>query len=168
MANRFRSRGGKTIDNTRWVAFSLADTLEAAGASAQTFLTSGTMPETILRIRGNVLAYIDATQAPGTFVKVGMGLIIMPEGTGSTVTSSPISDSNAPWLWHIQFALAYEEYVTDVVANQVASGFRGVIDSKAMRRIRPDREVQFVIENVTVGGAGAIALSVDGRMLLGS
>ena len=44
---------------------------------------------------------------------------------------------------------------------------RVVIDNKAMRRIR-NQEVQLVIENATIGSAGAANNSLQVRTLFGS
>jgi len=92
---------------------------------------------------------------------------LVPEGTGTTVTWSPITDSNAPWYFYTRFHLGYEEAVVDVVAYEGMGAYREVIDAKAMRRIRPDVEVQLVIEQATVGSAHAIQLGMAGRTLFG-
>ena len=138
----------------------------AAGTIGETVFTAGTLEETILRIRGNLLAYVDAVQNPGALALIGVGMIMMPEGTGTTVTSSPISDGNAPWIWHETFHIGWEEGVADVEAVQTIGMFRAVIDNKSMRIARPDRELQVVAENVTVGNAVAVNILLSPRFLL--
>ena len=123
---------------------------------------------TLLRIRGSMLAFADTSQAPGGWITVSMGIIIVPDGSSTTVQYSPVSDDRAPWIWYSAFHLAYEEYVTDVISSQVASGYREIIDNKAMRRIRPDQELQMVVENTTRGSAMSLNCSIAGRLLQGN
>jgi len=46
--------------------------------------------------------------------------------------------------------------------------YREVIDVKAMRTIRPDREVQWVVENTSLAGALSVNISIAARFLLGT
>ncbi len=163
MANRH----GKKIDSVTWDLVSLSFAALGAGSQAQTAISAGTTPTTLLRIRGQLLAYVDGASAPGKQAVIAVGLIVMPEGTGTTVTSSPFSDGNAPWLYHNIFRLGYEEMVTDVIDVPMVSSFRETIDNKAMRKIRPDREVQFVVENSTTQTALSANVAMDFRFLQG-
>ncbi len=130
-------------------------------------MAAGTVPETIMRTRGELVGYIDGASAPGKLVHFAVGMILVPEGTGTTVLWSPITDANAPWFWIEQFHLGYEEMVTDVVDVPGLSIFRKEIDLKAMRIVRPDVEVQLVFENVTLLSVAAVNVRVSFRMLLG-
>ncbi len=163
-----RRRGGKKIDFTRWDGGSVAKLAFAAGTIGSTFISSAANSETWLRFRGNLMAWVDGNPAPGVLTDVGVGMIVMPEGTGTTITSSPISDSNAPWIYYSRFTLGYDEPVTDVVSVQGLSSYREIIDLKAMRILRPDREVQFVVESVTLATAVSINVVMGGRVLLGA
>ena len=163
MARQFTRR---SRSRTRWGLFTHSFLAHAAGSVAATVFSAGSVEETILRVRGNLLAQFDGTLAPGRGVQVGVGLIIMPEGQGATVVSSSLSDGNAPWFWLETFDLYYEEAVTDVIAMPWGSSFRQTIDSKGMRILRPDREVQLVVEQATTQAAAAINLSVSARMLI--
>ncbi len=165
MARQFTRR---VRSRTRWSAATSASTFLAlaAGTTAQTFFTAGTVEETILRVRGNLTCWMNGTQSPGVSALIGVGMIVMPEGTSTTVTSSPISDGNAPWFWYTSFIIGYEEMVTDVVDVPGLSSYREVIDSKAMRILRPDREVQLVAENVAIGGTMNVDLAMHQRILL--
>ena len=161
------ARHGKKIDFVHWSGF----VQSVGGLGAGTFaglLNSATHePETLLRIRGNVLAYLDATQAPGALIHVGIGICQVPEGTGSTVLWVPLTDGDAPWIWVERFALGYEEMVTDVVDVVSLPIFRGVIDNKAMRKLR-NRELQVVVEQATLLGAASLNFNITGRALTGS
>jgi len=98
---------------------------------------------------------------------VTAGLILVPEGTGTTVLWSPFTDGDAPWIWYDSSLLAYEEMVTDVVDIPLMTASRRVIDNKAMRIIR-NQEVQFVVENTTIGSAASCNARVAGRVLSGT
>ncbi len=128
---------------------------------------SSTFKDTILRTRGSLIGYLDGLSAGGTAVLISVGIWIVPEGTGTTVLASPFSDPNADWFYYSQFVLASEELVADVIDVPAATGYREVIDSKAMRIGMPDTEVQAVFENTTLLGATPVNVNVAGRFLLG-
>ncbi len=163
-----RRRSGKKIDFVHWTGFAALFGGQAAGTIGVSIFAALHEPETLLRLRGNMIAWVDGSLAPGVNAHIGVGFILVPEGTGSTVLWSPISDSNAPWFWYTKFFVGYEEMVTDVIDVPLLTAYRETIDSKAMRRARADVEVQLVLENVTVNGALSVNASVVGRVLLGS
>ncbi len=162
-----RRRSGRKIDFTHWTYASFNAQALGAGQFGALFLPATHEPETWLRIRGSLLSFLPDTSAPDTLISVGIGLIPVPEGTGGTVTWSPITDGDAPWIWVSYFELAYHEKVTDVIAIQNAMAYREVIDNKAMRILR-NQEVQCVIENVTIAGADALDCTMSGRVLSGT
>ncbi len=167
MARGRRDRLAPKIQNLRWSGATFSFLAQSAGSTAQVFVTSASTTDTIMRIRGELLANFDATLASGRGIDVAIGAIVMPEGQGTTVVSSPISDEDAPWLFYERFALAYEEYVTDVISAQGAAVFRKTIDVKVMRILRPDRMMQLVVEQATVDGAAALNLRFSARILIG-
>ncbi len=167
MAHRGR-RGGKTIDTVHWTGFSQTSLAAGAGSVAATLAAAQHLPETLLRIRGEWSAWNDGTgTVPGDAVIFACGIIQVPEGTSTTVLWSPLTDQDAPWIWWDGFTLAYEESVTDVIADQQMMSGRRVIDSKAMRKIR-NTELQVVWENITIGTGMDVNSSLLGRILSGS
>jgi len=165
-----RRRGGfeKKIETVHWARGTPAQfTGLTAGTAAIGAFAAQHLPETLLRLRGNWMAFADGAQAPGGLIQVALGLILVPEGSAATVTWSPITDGDAPWVWIDEVSLAYEEMVTDVIDIPVAAGYRREIDSKAMRKVR-NRELQWVVEQVTVGGAMTINVVGNVRGLSGS
>ncbi len=164
-----RSRS-KKIDNLRWIGYSVVSNAQAAGAIGIAAISATSTPDTIMRTRGTLMCLLDGVNAPGVGAVVGIGMAVVPEGTGSTVLWSPLSDRNAPWFFYDIFTLAYEEAVVDAVAYQGASVYRAVMDSKAMRRSPPDTEVQVVFEQATTSGLAAaeINATVQGRVLVGN
>ncbi len=161
-----RARGQKKIDYTRWDRFFFSSSL-SAGTLGAVLLTDPANNETLLRTRGNLIAFLDAPSAPNIGIEVGIGFHWVPEGTGTTVITSPTTDADANWWWHESFHLFYEEKVVDVIDVPWASAFRSVIDSKAMRRVPPKMEAQVVVENSTVASAGTLRFGLAGRCLFG-
>jgi len=162
-----RRRSGKKIDFVHWTGISPGASSLSAGTAAQTALPATHEPETLLRIRGNYATWLDLAQNPGTIVEVSAGLIPVPEGTGTTVLWSPFSDADAPWVWYDTVVLGYEEMVLDVIDSPQMTSFRSVIDNKAMRILR-NQELQFVVENTTIGTASAINATLGARVLSGT
>ena len=139
----------------------------SSGSAAGQVLAAGTPAETILRMRGWCKAWIDGLQAPASAVLVTAGLILVPEGQGSTVIWEPFGDANAPWIWYTSFIIGYEEMVADAIDVPTLSSQSVLIDNKAMRKGSPDEELQLVITNSTLAGAASINSSLSGRILLG-
>ena len=164
---RSNSRHEKSIDIIRWAGGVHTFNAVSAGSNAQVAVTDGAT-ETILRIRGEVLAYIDATSAPGKLMDVAIGMLVVQAGSSTTVIQSPIADPDAPWLFYERFTIGYEEMVTDVVDVPGIVSKRIVVDSKAMRILRPGREVQLVMQSSTLFTTSAVNLAFSFRMLLGS
>ena len=121
-----------------------------------------------MRIRGELVAYIDAASAPTKLVDVAVGIALVPEGSGTTVLWSPITDEDAPWWYYERFVLGYEEMVTDVIDVPGITSFRSTIDVKGMRIIRPDVEAQIVVENATLQSASSVNVALTARVLFGS
>ncbi len=162
MARR-NSRGSDRT--TRWSGGNFVFNAITAGTAALTLVTFGTANTTLIRLRGNLVAWIDGNEAPPVGLDVAIGAIVMPEGQGSTVLSSPVTDDDAPWLFYERFAIGYEEYVIDVIDAPGLTVFRKEIDVKAMRILRPDREVQLVMEQSGPIGNGAVNILVNFRAL---
>jgi len=160
-------RSGRKIDFVHWTRMAASFLAQSAGTIAVNVSAAQHDPETLLRIRGNLLSFVDTTQAPGGLANVGIGMIMVPEGTGATVLWSPITDADAPWFWIETFSLGYEEMVTDVIDVPGATSFRSTIDSKAMR-INRNSEVQAVLEVSNVSGAVAINAVLQARGLSGT
>ncbi len=162
-----RGRHAKKIDNVHWTIISVSAFAQSAGVVGVNAVAAQHLPETLLRTRGEVAVTMDGAVAPGVAVAVACGLILVPEGTGTTVLWSPFTDGDAPWFWWDCLHLLYDEAVTDVVGSQMTLCARRVVDSKAMRRIR-NTEVQFVVENSTLGVGVSTNTTLTARLLAGS
>ena len=150
--------------NRHWTQYLSSTLALAAGTVGVNVAAAQHDRETILRTRGNLFAQLDGVNVPGVGIIVSVGMVLVPEGTGTTVLWSPQTDGDAPWFWYESFTLFYEEAVTDVVAYPGGGTFRSVMDSKAMRKMR-NQEVQMVVENTTFGIAGEVNLAISGRFL---
>ncbi len=166
MAHRRSSQHAKTIEEIRWGGANHVFLGFSSGIAAQTMITDGSK-ETLLRIRGEVMCTVDGAQAPGKLVEIAIAALVVQAGTGTTVIQSPLSDPDAPWLFYERFSLGYEEMVTDVIDVPGLSSFRKEVDNKAMRILRPGREVQLVFQNVTLNGGVTVNMSFGFRALLG-
>ncbi len=83
---------------------------------------------------------------------------------GAILTSLPITDGEAPFVWYETFHLWSE---TGTGADDaVAQHHRLVVDSKAMRMLRPDQELVYVVETLAVVGAPVVDTGFAGRFLL--
>ena len=167
MARR-RTGFQKKIDHVAWDGFMLSHNALGAGIAAFTFLTQALdRPTTLMRIRGQLHCFVDGAQATGGACNISAGIIKVPEGTSTTVVYNPVADDKAAWLWYSSFFIGYEEMVTDVIDVPGITSFREKIDNKAMRIVRPDEELQLVVENTTIGGAISVNFGIAGRMLNG-
>jgi len=162
MARDFARRS--TPVNRHWTGFSTNAQAFGAGVFAATVSAAQHDRETLMRTRGTLLCYPDDVQAQGTLAEVSVGMVLVPEGTGATVLWSPLTDADAPWFWYTTFFVGNEETVTDVVPAFSVSGYREVIDSKAMRRSR-NQEIQCVWENTTRAVAVSVNCFLAGRFL---
>ncbi len=167
MARR-RSGFAKTIDTVHWTLIQEVFVAGGAGIAALTALAAQHLPETLLRIRGEWAAQFSGASIPASGTVWAMGLILVPEGTGTTATWSPITDGDAPWIWWDAMHLMYSEQVIDVIGSNGASA-RRIVDSKAMRKSR-NMELQLVRESVTISGmtAANVDAVITARVLAGS
>ncbi len=164
-----RSGFSKKIETVHWTGAAGQFITQGAGTVAGLLFSAQHLPETLLRIRGEYLCILDGPQAALVGAQISMGIIQVPEGSGTTVTWSPFTDSDAPWIWWDSVSLIYEEMVVDVIQASGGSGARRVVDSKAMRKLR-NTELQLVLENTTIPGVtGAdIHFNLNCRVLTGS
>ena len=110
-----RARGGKRIQELRWSLVTGRATALAPGSVAVNMLPAQTFGQTVMRTRGELLVWLDGAQAPGSLCRWAFGLVVVPEGQGTTVVWAPLTDPNAPWFAYQSGHLGYEEFVIDAV-----------------------------------------------------
>ena len=165
--NMARNTRRSPIDNVRWTTMNATVFGLAAGSSGVNIFTAQNTRETVLRSRGTFQAWMDDAGAPDRAFIVTAGMILVPEGSAAVPQWEPFGDADAPWFWYTEFVLAYEEMVVDVIDVPGMTSYREIVDSKAMRKIPSDTEIQFVVTNTTIGSAGQLNCSLNGRLLLG-
>ncbi len=160
-------REGKKIEYTRWLTHSSCFQALAAGSVAGNVLSEQTRPYTLMRTRGKIAIWKDGLSAPALGVIVSIGILKVPAGTTATVLQEPFNDGAAPWLFYGSEFIGYEEMVTDVIDVPGITSARLTVDSKAMRIVRPEEELQIVITNTNCIAAMPVNISVELRFLLG-
>ncbi len=105
---------------------------------------------TLLRMRGDLLvtAVPNAVNDDDT---LGLGAIIVSDearAAGGVSIPGPISSGNASWIWHRYVGL---HSATNSAASSMALGLwaRVEIDSKAMRKMKPNDSLVLVAETST-------------------
>ena len=121
---------------------------------------------TVMRIRGSLTTWLDdeaATLVPGDVVHCAVGMIVEPGGLAA-VTQSPITDAQAPWWYYERFHLVAETASSDLA--QGGQFYRSEIDVKAMRIVRADQEIGFVVEIADIAQTSTVNFMVTARFLV--
>ncbi len=153
-------RAGRDRKDMEWTGTS-GDSLGNVGVAnlISTIFTSN-VSATLLRCRGDVTVMFDGV-ADGDKKVIGMGLIFASDAqvaAGVTAFPSPIDVLEADWLWH-QFCTLQAQSATqsEDLGAQVA---RYVIDSKAMRKFRPNQQLVFVVDGNNLAGTPVADIAV--------
>ena len=143
--------------------------LSATGSELWSGAVATTLGEvTLIRTRGHVSSYMEASSAVGTgfFGAWAIGIttaVALAAGIASMPT--PLTDATWDgWLWHNFFdARAITATIGDGV-NAFSCVARAEIDSKAMRRLEDDM-VLFGVTEVVEQASGLLETQADTRML---
>ncbi len=124
-------------------------------------------PVTLLRTRGTFLVSAIADAVADSDI-LALGLIVVSQNAqtaGGASMPGPISDQGASWIWHEYIGLdAVSLSASD--ANARAVIYRGVIDSKAMRKVRADQSVVLMAQ-LSTGDFVSVSVTGGFRTLLG-
>ena len=96
-----RSRSGRRPDYT-WQGNPAMGLSTASGASGLAIIATLGVSGTLVRLRGAVLASIDAP-SDGDKIVVGVGIMVVTEeqlAIGVTAIPSPTEDLDADWVWY--------------------------------------------------------------------
>ncbi len=163
MARSRGRRSGRRADY-RWGLGSTSGIDVAIGSTQAVLFAGGTLSETLMRIRGDIVVGLGATgSTDGDAVLIGAGLIVTQ--SGATATSLPLTDGDAPFVWHQTFNLLEGAAGR---GEAITSGMRAVIDNKSMRVLRPDQDLVLIVESADIVGAPTISFAVAMRFLLAS
>ena len=140
----FQSRGRPNDYDWEGVTTTSLALSSAVVTEAQIFTADSS--ETLMRTRGELLVWMDASgSTAGDAAVVGCGLIVAP--TGATVAVDPINEPGANWFWHNFSVLAVESPIGGAGQTSISGNDRVIIDNKAMRKLREDESVFFVVAN---------------------
>ena len=162
---RQRSSGRKT-DYT-WELARGSDFLVAAGGDSVRTVGDFTQAETLIRIRGEVLVWLDpATSEVGDALEVAWGVLRAPTGILSEVGVNPIQDGGAPWVAYGVATLA-SEIANFVGVNEGSLMKRFEVDNKAMRKLRDAETLYFVLRTSSIVGSPTMNYGFMLRFLTG-
>ncbi len=159
-----RQRSGRKTDYT-WIVTSGAVT--AQGATQQriavaVFNSSGT----VMRVRGELMASMNGPSAADITV-LGVGLIVATDAqvtAGAASFPSPLSVGDADWMWHGFVPLVSQ----GVVEDQFGNVGKIIVDTKAMRRVKPNEQLVLVADAVLLVGTATVDLAFGVRVLFGT
>jgi len=154
---------------TEWGAFEVMGRIIALTGTSVGNQSVGVVANerlTIIRLRGHGFIHLDAGAVEESAV-VGIGLIVAPTeaftaGVGSLPT--PLTDMEAPWIWHDVFAMGPAVIVGDD-GGDLSRNVQFTIDNKAMRKLRTDEELGFVFEVDVISGTPNVDAFVAARQL---
>ena len=141
-------RRSSTARSRTWAgALVSATALSTTQAILTSFSLSTDFEETLLRLRGELLA-VAVPNAAADEVVLGLGLIVVQQAAaaaGGTSVPGPLNDQNANWQWHMTVPL-FDSISSSGSVASIGLNARIHVDSKAMRKIAADQEIVLVGE----------------------
>ncbi len=168
MARTRRSGFAKTIDFKKWVDLDGGRTaLTAGGLAAHGSALAFTEPQTILRMRGNLVLQLDpsvSVDGDAAIITTGIALVSTDAAVlGITALPDPHSDPGYPWIWWNSTPFNVEDATFSLDNTKLIE-----IDSKAMRKAKPSESLVVVYEHTDVSGALAVTATLGHiRILVG-
>ncbi len=160
---RYPSRSGRSQRQTLWSEGPYGHN-GASSASKVAFGTAQTSSGgvTIIRIRGHYQVYINAIAGVTDRVRFGLGIGIVTSdalAVGAVAIPGPLDDIDwGGWMWH-------ETGWVGGIAFFGPGVIQGVIDSKSMRKIKPNESVVGMLEVADEDGTVVVQASLATRML---
>ena len=162
-----RARRFGKVGETTWIGAGIAATAVAGSVKTQiSVLSAGALalrPFTVMRTRLTILFESDQI-AVSERSAGGFGAIVVNDvasALGITAIPGPISDDNSPWF--VYQGMLSSLLFGDATGFIAVGGIQYEIDSKAMRKVGSNEDINFIFENRTTKGA---IVSIEGRMLL--
>ncbi len=162
---------GKKIDFKQWDAAPGSLFQIQADATTLGGGLSFSIPATILRFRGYVSAFFDATGlSVGDRMCVAVGVAIVSTDAftlGATAMPDPAGEPDYPWIWWKEFCLHSEQTAAHSAYGIGAQRYE--LDSKAMRKIKPGETVTTIVQSTFTAGAPGVEFDLGQlRMLIGT
>ena len=122
---------------------------------------------TIVRIRGNMMCWNDSTSGSGAVALVTLGMFLADAAqvtVGISAMPLPFSNIGSDWIYWDQFIVG-EQISNQADANDI-SFERHIVDSKAMRKVKLNHQLQLVAELQNVEGVPVMNVCGVVRCLL--
>ena len=160
----------KKIDFKEWFSIPGLLTQRASDGTEVGGSVSFAAPATLMRFRSGIQASFDETKQAGDEMNIAFGLGIFSTDAvtlGSTALPDPASEPEYPWIWWGEIFL--ESFVA---AAAEAWGFpqqKLMVDSKAMRKVKPGQSIAWVIQTSNASGAPLTEITIlQTRFLIGT
>ncbi len=166
------ARHARKIDHKRWDAtlpiFIQSGTVGEKGGATNNF----TRPSTILRLRGSWWAGFDhSLESAGDRMRVSLGVgIVSTDAAGVGAGSIPSPEDNIDWPWMFWDQVVLHCSLADQTGQPGWGGTvqHRMIDSKAMRKVKPNESLIVAIAYGDATGAPSTVTVVPAlRMLIG-
>ncbi len=121
---------------------------------------------TLIRTRGWASFHFDPTSIADTFnVGIGLGVYSSDAFTiGATAMPGPLTDADYDWIFHTTLVFGPAFSATEDGTN-IRNNHWLEVDSKAMRKIKPNQTIGWIAEGDVLSGGGTVDLSVSTRYL---
>ena len=161
---------GKKIDFKQWFAIPSVFLQASADATLQGGAIVFSSPATILRTRGRILCAFDETKQVGDQADVVVGLAVTSTdafNAGAGSMPDPAGDVDFPWVFWTQLHL--EAYVAAGEESFGASVREIMVDTKAMRKMKPQENMSWVVQLANLVGAPTVQVHISQtRVLIGT
>ena len=151
-------------EGTTFAVTSGTGTVSAGAVVSESVLENIPNP-TLVRVRGEFVAYATAIGASGAQAIVGIGLIrVTGRALAAGVSSlpTPITDQGSDWLYHKMFPISVRG---SLGADSEATGahvFRWEIDNKSMRKFELNQAIALVTENSAI--TSTVTVQITGAL----
>ena len=148
-----RRGGGRVIDNKEWQATPFSQSVIAADGTSPGGGITFAIPATILRMRGYVQAVMDSSAQVGDDIVLTFGFAVLATDAFIVGASlpDPFDEPSFPWLWWGEMTLIAQ--TTTPVMGWGPHAQRLEVDSKAMRRVKPNQTLGGIVQASGATGA---------------
>ena len=137
----------------------------AAGASSTGLETGGGL--TLIRTRGMYSFHFDPTSIADV-VQWGLGLGVFTSDAftiGVTAMPGPLTDADYDWIYYKTGVFGPASSGTESEDSLTQNTGYLEVDSKAMRKLKPNQTLGWVAEGIVLSGGGTLDMNVSARHL---
>ena len=170
MADRFGRSQRKEKSWLRMIGGTAALTADSTALVTATLFAIPAPPFTIMRMLGEYLITPTAAVTATDEVKITVGIGLFSADAiiaGAASLSDPSGDEDYPWMYWAEHSMRFTAAASPVGLNaNVASTLRVPFDIGSMRKVRPARDLGFVVSYSDVLGAPPITFGAAATRLL--